>query len=142
MPSSSFLPPSSSPDLICQLLIAVLAALGRSGPRRTSTASSRSQRASPDLNCQLSITAGLAGPQLPARNRCGPRRPQPTRVWALWASPDPNRQESERCGPRCTSTNESLSAVGLAGTQPARKHLRKSAIIDRMSDIESDKKIR
>ena len=123
LPSSFFLlllPPSSSPDLICQLLIAVvlagsrlpaldsesLSAVGlnrreseRCGPRRTSTGESLS-------------AVGLAGPQ-PA--------PQPARVWALWASPDFNRRESERCGPRRTSTGastgESLSAVGLAGPQ-------------------------
>ena len=49
----------SSPDLICQLLIAAglagppLPALDRSGPRRTAAASSRSQWASPDLRCQI-----------------------------------------------------------------------------------------
>ena len=84
-----------------------LPALDRSGPRRTSTASSRSQWPLPDLHCQLSITVGLAGP--------------PTaRARSLWASPDVHRRESERCGPRWTSTGESLSAVGLAGLQPAR----------------------
>ena len=61
-------------------------------PRRTS-ASSWSQWASPDHHCQLSIAVGLAGPQLLPRDRCGPRR---------------------------TSAGESLSAVGLAGLQPAR----------------------
>ena len=70
----------SSPDLICQLLIAVavagplLPALNRSGPRRTSTGESRS-------------AVGLAGLQ-------------PARVWALWASPDFNRTS--------TATNKAI----------------------------------
>ena len=58
-----------------------LPALDRSGPRRTSSASSWSQGASPDLICQLLINSN---------------------------------------GPRRTSTGEGLSAVGLAGLQPAR----------------------
>ena len=122
-PSSSFFragPPLpaldrswASPDLICQLLIAVslagchLPALDRSGARRTSTGEGRS-------------AVGLAGLQ-------------PARVWALWgspdfnwrgsarwASPDFNRAGSERCGPRQTSTGQGRSAVGLAGLQLAR----------------------
>ena len=74
--------PSSSPDLICQLLIAVvlagpdLPALDRSGPRRTSTGESRS-------------AVGLAGPQ-PARFGVGPRRT--------------STGEILRAGPRLTST--------------------------------------
>ena len=97
LPSSFLLPPSSSPDLICQLLIAVslarshLPALDRSGPRRTLSASSWSQWASPDLHCQLSIAVGLAGPQ-------------PARFGSLWASPGLNRRDSARRGPRRTST--------------------------------------
>ena len=119
-------PSSSSPDLICRLLIAVglaglhLPGLDHSGPRRTSSASSWSQWASPDLICQLLIAMVLAGLQ-------------PARVWALWSSPDFNRRGSElwaspdfnrwgseRCGPRRTSTGEGLSAAGLAGLQPVR----------------------
>ena len=83
-------------------------------PRRTSLASSRSQWASPDLIWQLLIAVGLAGPLLPALDRCGPRRTQPARAWALWASPDLNRWDSESRGPRRTSTGEIRSAVGLA----------------------------
>ena len=103
LPPSSFLFPLSSPDLTCQLLIAVglaglhLPALDRSDGRRTSSASASSQ----DLFCQHLMAVGLAGPQ-------------------LLASSDFNRRESERDGPRRTSTGESLSAVGLAGLQPAR----------------------
>ena len=85
--------PSSSPDLLCQLLIAVglarppLPDLDRSGPRgpplpaldrnwacRTPTASARSLVGLADFNRERS-------------ERCGP-------------SPDFNRRESERCGPR------------------------------------------
>ena len=89
----------SSPDLICELLIAVvvagplLPALDRSGSRRTSTGESLS-------------AVGFAGLQ-------------PARVCALWASPDFNRRGSERCGPHRTSTGEGQSAVGLTGLQPA-----------------------
>ena len=87
--------PPSSPDLHCQLWIAVglagphLPALDRSGHRRTSTASSRSQWASPDLDrrksacCgprrastgEIQSTLGLARPQ-PAKF-CGLTGPQP-----------------------------------------------------------------
>ena len=62
-------------------------------PRQTSSASSWSQWSSPDLHCQASIAVVVAGPHLPALDRSGPHR---------------------------TSTGESLSAVGLAGLQPAR----------------------
>ena len=105
---SSPLPPS--PDLICQLLIAVIFAghhlpvLDRSGRRRTSSASSWSQWASSDLICQLSIAVGLAGPQ-PARVWALWASPDLNRrVGALWASPDLNRRDSARRGLRRTST--------------------------------------
>ena len=42
-----------------------LLALHRSGHHRTSTASSWSHWSSPDLNCQLPIAVGTAGPQQP-----------------------------------------------------------------------------
>ena len=64
-----------------------------------------SQWASPDLICQLLIAMVLAGLQ-------------PARAWALWSSPDFNRRESERWGPRRTGSGEGLSAVA-AGLQPA-----------------------
>ena len=108
-PSSSFLvlprPSSSSPDLICQLLIAVglagvhLPALDRSEPRRISSASSWSQWASQDHNRSAVGLAGL----------------QPARVGAPWALPDFNRRGSERWGPRRTWTAEGRSAVGVGG---------------------------
>ena len=100
----SFLP--SSPDLICQLLIAV--------GLRTSTASSRTQWASPDLNCQLSNAVGLAGPPPPALERSGTSTASSPTQWASGPPlpaldrsgplPDLNRRESERCGRRRTST--------------------------------------
>ena len=68
-------PPPSSPDLICQLLIAVglagppLPALDCCGPRRTSTASSHSLWASPDFNQRESERCG------PRRTSTGPQRP-------------------------------------------------------------------
>ena len=62
-------------------------------PRWISFASSWSQWASPDFICQLLIAVSLAGSHLPALDRSGARR---------------------------TSTSEGLSAVGLAGLQPAR----------------------
>ena len=62
----------------------------------------------------------LAGSHLPALDRREPRRISSASSWYQWSSPDFNRRESERCGPRRTATGESLSAVGLAGLQPAR----------------------
>ena len=94
---ASFLPPrrTSSASSCLQWTLAEphLPALDRSDIRRTSSASSESQLSSPDLFCQHLIAVGLARPQLLAGDRSGPRR---------------------------TSTGESLSAVGLAGPQPAR----------------------
>ena len=59
-----------------------------------------------------------------------PHRTSSASSWSQWASPDLNRRESERCGPRRTSTSEIRSTVeywwilwntvGLAGPQPAR----------------------
>ena len=86
-PSSSFfLPPSSLSRPSSSFLLAGshLPALDRSGPRRTSSASSWSQGASPDLICQLLIAMVLAGLQQ-------------ARIWALWTSPDFNRPNSKHC---------------------------------------------
>ena len=74
---------------------------------------------SPDRICQLLIAVVLAGPHLPALDRSGPRRTSTASSRWQWASPDFNRRESACCGPRRTSTGESLSAVGLSGPQPA-----------------------
>ena len=99
--------------------------MGLAGPSlpaldRSATASSRSQWASPDLNRRESERCGprrtsTGEIQIAA---CGPRRtstgeiriavglagPQPARFGALWASPDLNRRDSARRGPRRTST--------------------------------------
>ena len=83
-------------------------------PRRFWTASSRSQRASPDL-------VGLAGPHLPALDRSGPRRTSTASSRSQWASPDLSRRESECCGPRRTSPAEIRSTVCLAGPQRLEK---------------------
>ena len=64
-------------------------------PRWTSSASSWWQWSSLDVICQHLSAVCSAGPQRLAHDRCGPRR---------------------------TSTGESLSAVGLAGPQPARNN--------------------
>ena len=82
-----------------------------SPPRPISTASSRSQWASPDLLCQLLIAVDLAGPHLPALDRSGPRRTSTASSRSQWASPDLNGRKSERCAPPRTSR---------AGPQPAR----------------------
>ena len=88
---------------------------------RTSTASSRSQWALPDLHCQLLIAVGLAGPHLPALDRSGrPRRTSTANSRSQRVWPDINRRESERSGPRWTSTGEIRRTVGLAKPQPAR----------------------
>ena len=110
LPSPSFLFPSPSFSFLLP------------SPRRTSSASSWSQWASPDLICQLLIAVGLAGPHLPALDRSGPHRASTASSRSQWASPDLNRRESERCGPRRTPTGEIQirSAVGPAGLQPAR----------------------
>ena len=145
-PSSFFLlpPPSSSAFLAGPHL----PALDRSGRRRTSSASSWSQSASPDFICQLLIAVGLAGLQ-PARvwalwarrtstgkslSAVGLAGLQPARFGALWASPDFNRRESERCGPRLTSTGEIRRAVGLAGLQHRMPNRMPEDLPDRMSD--------
>ena len=77
---------------------------------------------SPSLRriCQLLIAVIFAGPHLPVLFGSGRRPTSSASAWSQWASPDFNRRESERCGSRRTSTGESLSAVGLAGRQPAR----------------------
>ena len=84
---------------------APLASCPSSSPSSCPSSSSFLCPSSPDLICQLLIAVGLAGSHLPALDRSGP---------------DLNRRESERCGPRWTSTGDIRSAVGLAGPQPAR----------------------
>ena len=81
--------------------------------------SSSSSSSSPDLICQPLIAVVVAGPHLPALDRSGPCWTPTASARSLWASPNLNQRQSERCGPRRTSTGESRSAVGPAGPQPA-----------------------
>ena len=104
----------------------------RCGPRRTSTGEGLSAVGLPDFNrrgserCgprRTSTGEGLSAVRLPDFNRrgsecCALAGLQP--ALSAVRLPDFNRRGSERCGPRRTSTGESLSAVGLAGLQPAR----------------------
>ena len=114
LPGEGFVIMSAARLLLLLLAGPHLPPLDRSGPRRTSSASSWSQ-------CAAS-----------SRSQCPWRTPTAS-AQSLWTSPDFNRRESERCalagpqllarnrcGPRRPSTGESLSAVGFAGLQPAR----------------------
>ena len=70
---------------------------------------SSSSYSSPDLICQLSIAVVLAGSHLPfldseSLSAVGLAGPQPARVWAPWASPDFNWRESERTWQHKTTT--------------------------------------
>ena len=72
--------------------------------RRTSTATSRSQWALPDLNRELQIPVGTAGPQPQAPDRSGHCRTSTASSRSQWALPDLNR--------------ELQIGVGTAGPQP------------------------
>eukprot|EP00435_Cladocopium_sp_Y103_P024901 s1510_g6.t1 len=85
-----------------------LRAPDRSGHCRTSSASSRSQWALPDLNCKLPIAVGNAGPQPRGPDPSGQRRTSTASSRSQWATPDLNR---ERPSPV-------QSPVGSAGPQP------------------------
>ena len=63
---------------------------GRSGHCRTSTASSRSQWALPDLNRELQIPVGTAGPQPRLPDRSGHCRTSTATSRSQWALPDLN----------------------------------------------------
>eukprot|EP00435_Cladocopium_sp_Y103_P009859 s2919_g2.t1 len=81
-----------------------LPAPDRSGHCRTSSASSRSQWALPDLICQLQIAVGTAGPQLRVPDRSGHCRTSAASARSQWALPD--------------FSCDCQSAVGTAGLQP------------------------
>ena len=89
-PPSPPRPPPRSPD--------------PSGHSRTSTASSRSQWALPDLNRELQIAVGTAGPQPRVADRSGHCRTSTASSRSQWALPDLNR--------------ELQIPVGTAGPQP------------------------
>ena len=75
-----------------------------SGHSRTSTASSRSQWALPDLHRELQIPVGTAGPQPRRPGRSGHCRTSTATSRSQWALPDLNR--------------DFQIAVGTAGPQP------------------------
>ena len=75
-----------------------------SGHCRTSTASSRSQWALPDLNRELQIPVGTAGPQPRLPGRSGHCRTSTATSRSQWALPDLNR--------------DFQIALGTAGPQP------------------------
>ena len=99
--------------------------------RQMSTWTSRLQWAAPDLNSELQIAVGTAGPQQRAPDCSGQRRtstgelwsglgnagPQPGSSGADWATPDLNRGALERTGQRRTSPGDLPSGVGSAGPQ-------------------------
>ena len=97
-----------------RLLLAVQIPVGTAGPPprapdlsghcRTSTASSRSQWALPDLNRELQIAVGTTGPQPRAPDRSGHCRTSTASSRSQWALPDLNR--------------ELQIPVGTAGPQP------------------------
>ena len=97
-----------------RLLLAVQIPVGTAGPPPrapdpsgqswTSTASSRSQWAQPDLHRELQIPVGTAGPQPRAPDRSGHCRTSTATSRSQWALPDLNR--------------DFQIAVGTAGPQP------------------------
>ena len=97
-----------------RLLLAVQIPVGTAGPPpratdpngrcRTSTASSRSQWALPDLNRDFQVAVGTAGPQPRLPGRSGHCRTSTASSRSQWALPDLNR--------------DFQVAVGTAGPQP------------------------
>ena len=81
---------------------------------RTSTATSRSQRALPDLNRELQIPVGTAGPQPRAPDPSGHCRTSTTSSRSQWALPDLNRDFQIAVGSG-TSTATSRSQWALPG---------------------------
>ena len=100
--------------LLVLLLLAVQIPVGTAGPAprapdpsghcRTSTASSRSQWALPDLNRDFQVAVGTAGPQPRLPDRSGHCRTSTATSRSQWALPDLNR--------------DFQIAVGTAGPQP------------------------
>ena len=69
-----------------------------------------------------------------------PRRTSSASSWSQWSSPDFNRRDSARRGPRRTSTGEIRRAVGLAGllTGPQRPETKPYRMPRRMPDRMSE----
>ena len=99
--SSSFLLPSLR---LFPLVFADILAVLFARCRQMSTWTSRVQWAAPDLNSELQIAVGSAGPQ-------------PGSSGADWATPDLTRGARERSGQRRTSPGDLPSGVGSAGPQ-------------------------
>eukprot|EP00435_Cladocopium_sp_Y103_P060238 s129_g22.t1 len=99
-----FLPPPPPPPPPGSPRASSSPAADRSRHCRTSSASSRSQWALPDVNRDCQIPVGTAGPQLRAADRSGQRRTSTASSRSQWATPDLNR--------------EFQIAVGNAGPQP------------------------
>ena len=133
-------PSSSLPRFLPSILLAgpPLPALARSGPCRTSIASSRSQWASPDLICQLFIAVGLAGPHLPPLDRmalAGPHLPPLDRSGPRRTSTGESQPARfERCGPRRTSTDEIRSTVLWASPDHNRTSTARNKAIENAKD--------
>ena len=109
-PSPSFpflLLPSPSPPSPLRLFLLVFAdifAVLFAKCHQMSTWTSRLQWAAPDLNRELQIAVGSAGPQ-------------PGSSGADWATPGLTRGALERTGQRRTSPGDLPSGVGSAGPQ-------------------------
>ena len=118
-----------------RLLLAVQIPVGtagrvtdRSGHCRTSTATSRSQWALPDLNREIQIPVGTAGPQPRAPDPSGHCRTSIATSRSQWALPDLNR--------------DFQIAVGTAG--PQREECQKRCQIEcqKICQIECQKDVR
>ena len=79
----------------------------RSGHCRTSTATSRSQWALPDLNCELQIPVGTAGPQPRVADRSGHCRTSTASCRSQWAlrGPQPRLPGRSRALPDLNGKN-------------------------------------
>ena len=73
--------------------------------------------AAPDLNMELQIAVGSAGPQQRAPDCSVQRRTSTASPRLQWAAPDLIRGALERTGQRRTSPGELPSGVGSAGPQ-------------------------
>ena len=115
---------SGKGQILCQLASSSsssarpqLQALDRSVLRRTRTASPRSERSLPDLNCKLGIAAVPAGPEQQAQDQSGPcRTPTDNCKRQIAAVPaGPEQQPLDQSDPGRTSTASARSQWSLRG---------------------------